>query len=910
MGDPRRDPNRILKEIEKEEARKGRGHLHIFFGYAAGVGKTYAMLKAAHTTVKNGYDTVVGYVEPHTRPETTALLEGLEVLPTKTCVERSITVQEFDLDAALERKPQLILVDELAHTNAPGCRHEKRYQDVEELLAAGIDVYTTVNVQHIESLNDMVASITGVYVRERVPDKIFDDADQVSIVDIEPEELLERLKQGKIYREAQAQQATANFFTVENLTALREIALRRCADRVNLLSDEARAKSGSDYYTDEHILVCLSPSPSNAKIIRNASRMAKAFHGNFTALFVETSKYQSMSEEDKKHLRDNIHLAEQLGATVETTYGDDVAMQIAEFARLSGVSKIVVGRSSVRRRAFFKKRSMTEQLIAYAPNLDVYVIPDQAAESYRQRRQFEVQESGKQLVYDSLKTIALLIGATAIGFLFFDLGLGEANIIMTYILAVLITAVVTAGRGFSIISSIVSVLAFNFCFTEPRFTFYIYDQSYIVTFFIMLLTAIIASYLTVKIKKSAKQSASAAYRTKILLDTNSMLLKDKSKQEIVDTLANQLIKLLQRDVVFYLEENGTLSNAMPYSHDDGQVPKECYSEKERQVALWTFKNNKHAGATTATLNSSKCLYLAIRVNEKVYGVVGISMDERGLDAFENSILLSILGGGALALENEQAAIDREEAAKQAKDEKLSAHLLRAMSHDVRAPLTAISENADALIQNSEVMPEENKEMVYNEIHDDSSWLMNLIDNVVSVTQIEDGTMHMQITEENLDDILDEALKHTIRQSKEHNISVVHAKERLDVKVDARLVKQATINIVDNAIKYTAAGSEIVVRSFRRGNNAVVTISDNGPGIPDDAKPHIFDMFYTGSKVVEAKRSLGLGLPLSKYIIDALGGAVSVEDNHPNGTVLIFSLPLAAQKYIEQAPHPAKYAQSA
>lgn len=327
MGEIRSNPDELLRAIKNEDSYHKRGHLKIFFGYAAGVGKTYAMLKAAHAAKRRGIDVVVGYVEPHPRPRTAALLKGLEILPNKQIPYHNIVLKEFDLDAVIKRKPQLVIVDELAHTNAEGCRHEKRYQDVEELLKAGIDVYTTVNVQHIESLNDMVASITGITVRERIPDRVFDNADQVELVDIEPEDLIERLHAGQIYLDTQAQKALTNFFSIENLTALREISLRRCADRVNKLTESARIKSNSDYFTDEHILVCLSSSPTNAKIIRTASRMANAFKGTFTALFVETSDFPNMSEEDKKRLRDNIHLAEQLGATIETVYGDDVAFK-------------------------------------------------------------------------------------------------------------------------------------------------------------------------------------------------------------------------------------------------------------------------------------------------------------------------------------------------------------------------------------------------------------------------------------------------------------------------------------------------------------------------------------------------------------------------------------------------------
>ena len=349
---PRQDPDQLLRAIRNDTATKESGKLKIFFGYAAGVGKTYAMLQAAHQAKERGIDVVAGYIEPHARPQTAALLDGLEQLPVKQVAYEGMMLREFDIDAALKRKPQLILVDEYAHTNAEGSRHTKRYQDVQELLSAGIDVYTTVNVQHIESLNDTVASITGILVQERIPDSTFDQADQVELVDIEPAELLERLASGNVYREDQAQRATVNFFTLENLTALREIALRRCADRVNLLTERARVQSRGDYHTDERILACLSSSPSNAKIIRTAARMARAFRGTFTALYVETPDTATMNDEDKKRLQYNKRLAQQLGATIETSYGDDVPYQIAEFARLSGTSKIVIGRSTIARKRF------------------------------------------------------------------------------------------------------------------------------------------------------------------------------------------------------------------------------------------------------------------------------------------------------------------------------------------------------------------------------------------------------------------------------------------------------------------------------------------------------------------------------------------------------------------------------
>lgn len=387
-SDTRANPDLLLKAIEQDaspdEVRNGRGHLKIFFGYAAGVGKTYAMLQAAHAAKQRGVDVVAGYIEPHERPATARLARGIECVPHELVEHNGITLAEFDLDAAIMRAPQLILVDELAHTNAPGNRHEKRYQDVEELLRAGIDVYTTVNVQHIESLNDIVASITGIVVSERIPDRVFDDADQVELVDIEPEDLLERLRAGLVYHPDQADRAQRNFFTIENLTALREIALRRCADRTGRLTDAARVLGNRDYYTSERILVCISPAPTNPRIVRAAARMSKAFRSELVALFVESPRTQAMGEEERSRLATNIALAKQLGAHMETVYGNDIAFQISEFARLSGISKIVMGRTGEHggvRQALFGRKSLVEQLIAFAPNLDIYIIPDQETPS-------------------------------------------------------------------------------------------------------------------------------------------------------------------------------------------------------------------------------------------------------------------------------------------------------------------------------------------------------------------------------------------------------------------------------------------------------------------------------------------------------------------------------------------------
>lgn len=888
----RQSPDELLQVINEEADKKNKGHLKIFFGYAAGVGKTYAMLQAAHMAKKQGVDVVAGYIEPHARPQTIALLKGLEQIPNQLITYNGIKLKEFDLDAAIKRHPQIILVDELAHTNAVGCRHTKRYQDIKELLKAGIDVYTTVNVQHIESLNDIVASITGVRVRERIPDSVFDDATQVELVDIEPQELLERLDNGQIYKQVRVKKALNHFFTVENLTALREIALRRCADRVNILSESVRTKSGGQYHTDEHILVGLSSAPSNAKIIRTAARMAKAFKGTFTATYVETPELSKMTEENKKRLQENIRLAQQLGANIEIIYGEDIPLQIAEFSRLSGVSKVVIGRSAATKKFFFSRLTLTEKLIEHAPNLDIYIIPDQTVgKSYpyikTTHQRVKLPKINKKEIGISFGNLAL---ATCLGFLFEILGFSESNIIIVYILGVLFTAVLTSWRGYSMIASLVSVLIFNFLFTHPKFTFFAYEKEYPVTFLIMFIAAFLTSSLTMKLKNHAKQSARIAYRTKILFDTNHLLERVKNKEEIIEATASQLIKLLNRDLVIYLSKDEDLLAPRVFYVKEDLAQEDYITENEKAVATWVLRNNKRAGATTDTLSSAICLYLSIRINETVYGVIGIMVKEKALDAFEQSVLLSILGECALALENEKNRKEREEAAVLAQKEQLRANLLRSISHDLRTPLTSISGNASNLISNGSQFDAETKMQLYTDIYDDAMWLINLVENLLSVTRIEEEKMNLRISPELIDEVISEALHHVNRLSKQHVIRVHPSEEMLLTKMDARLIVQVIINIVDNAIKYTPAGSKIDITSERKGEDIWVSIADNGEGIANDVKLHIFDMFYTGAqKVADSRRSLGLGLSLCKSIIHAHGGIINVSDHVPQGAVFTFTL---------------------
>ena len=947
--DMRANPDELLRAAERERRAGQRGHLKIFFGYAAGVGKTYAMLEAAHAARERGVDVVVGYVEPHARPATLELLEGLETIEplrieksvpeddesteydengveyegeSVECGEESrrydresaeydtlcgqfrvrprrrssVTCLEFDLDAALERAPELVIVDELAHTCAPGSRHRKRYQDVRELLQAGINVYTTVNVQHIESLCDLVASITGIIVRERIPDRVFDEADQVELVDIEPADLMERLKAGQVYAPAQAARALDNFFSEENLTALREIALRRCADRVNLFSEEARAKSNRDYHTGESVLVCVSPSATNPTIVRTASRMAQAFHAELCALYVRNPDAEDLSEDDERRLHANLDLAESLGAHVVTVTGDDVAYQIAEYARISGASKLVMGRNTAAR-STFGRPTIADRLIALAPNLDIYIIPDRSpmrARMARGRRRTGrlARLFVRPRVSDVIWTVALLAGATALGYLFTTLGFATEDVTSVYVLATLICSVVTSSRVCALSIAALSVLTYNFCFVEPLHTL-AFRPSAGPTFVIMFATAVLSSMLASLVSDQARQSALTAYRTKVLFDTSQLLAQVDEPSDVYGIVADQLVRLLGRDVVLYPETEAHRLGA-PSLTTSGAAPADerALSESEAAVAAWVFKNNRRAGATTTTLPDSHCLYLAIRAREHVFGVVGIVIGDEPLDAFENSTTLSILGEGALALESKLADRERREAEVLAKNEQLKASLLRAVGHDLRTPLTAISGAADLLITDGERLDAPRRTELLRDIDENSLWLINIVENLLAVTRVEDGSLSLNLAPELLDEAVGEAVSHLGHTNSGHRIKVESADEVLMAKMDVRLIVQVVVNLVDNAIKYAPADTPISVSTRRADSSIVCEVADLGPGVADAEKDHVFETFYTVSDVapVDGRRSLGLGLALCRSIVEAHGGRVWVRDNVPRGAIFGFSLP--------------------
>ena len=635
----------------------------------------------------------------------------------------------------------------------------------------------------------------------------------------------------------------------------------------------------------EHILVGLSSSPSNGKIIRTAARMAEAFGCPLTAIFVETPSFRKGSEENKARFREHCNLAESLGADIEIVYGDDPAYQMAEFARLSEISKIVVGRSNAIQRRFFRKPALTDQLLSYAPEIEIHIIPDKSSEKYYETRQFYPADIFKNI----LKSLIIFLGATMLALLFHRMGFTDANIIMVYILGVLLTSVATSHQVYSLMSSVASVLIFNYLFTMPRFSFAAYETGYPVTFVVMFLTALITGNFAIRYKEQASQSAKTAYRTKILFDTEQMLSKAKGKEELITAIGSQIVRLLHRNIVIFDGEN-TGMNPVLFPADD-QTLQAYDPEKEKEVVSWVFVNNHRAGAGTEHYPWSRYEYFSMRVNDRIYGVVGIEVGDRPLETAEHSVLLSIIGEGSMAMESEKNAREKEEAALWAEREQFRANLLRMISHDLRTPLTSISGHASNLISNGSYFDEETKQQIYRDIYADSMWLINLVENLLSSTKIEEGQIHIRKSTELLSDIVDEAVEHCRGSAGSHEIRVHDCEEMLFVKSDTKLIIQVLVNLINNAIKYTPENTPIDIAMTSQGAMAQVTVTDYGPGIPDEDKANIFDKFYCGSNpIADSRRSLGLGLYLCKAIIDAHDGCIVVEDNVPVGTVFRFQLP--------------------
>ncbi len=644
----------------------------------------------------------------------------------------------------------------------------------------------------------------------------------------------------------------------------------------------------------DHILVCLSSSPSNERIVRIAGRMAQAFCGSFTALYVQTPGDAAMNTEDTSRLQANMHLAKQLGAEIVTTHGEDVPTQIAEYARLSGVTKIVIGQSGIQCRHFFSKPILTERLIALITAADIHIIPD--AEDYRNSRRkpsipiYPAFPATREL----LLTAGILAAATIVGWFFLQLGFANANIIMVYLLGVLLTSAFTSGYTCGVLSAFLSVILFNYFLTEPRLSLAAYGSKYPITLVVMFTAALLTSTLAAKLKAHAQLSARDAYRAKLLFDMNRQLQKAETPEEVYQMTATQIQKLMQRDVLICPAQGDTLLDGIVYPVDGSSPHSISEDEQEPDVIHWVWQNRRRAGATTETFPKAKRLYFAICTWQQVYGVIGILIEKQTQpDAFTSSILFSILGECALTLESLRNADEKEKAAVLAKNEQLRANLLRSISHDLRTPLTSISGNADTLLHCYDVLDDQTRKQIFSDIYDDAQWLIGLVENLLSITKIANGNVKLHLSDQVVDDIISEALRHIDRRSAEHHITMNCGEIPLLVRVDAGLIMQVLINLVNNAIKYTPAGSTIQITAIQRGNVAEICVSDNGTGIPNELKERVFEMFFTGSNPTsDSRRSLGLGLSLCQVIVHAHHGKMTLKDNLPHGCIFSFTVALS------------------
>ena len=888
----RPDPDLLLKSIKAEENSK-QGKLKIFLGYSAGVGKTYAMLDDAKGQLKSGIDVVVGYVEPHTRPDTLQLLDGLPSIPPLSLQYKNIQLNEFDLEAALKRKPAVILVDELAHTNAVGVRNKKRYQDIEELLNAGIDVYTTVNVQHIESLNDVVENITKIPVKETIPDYIFDHAELVKLIDIAPEELLRRFEEGKIYRPERALTAMQNFFTKENLRLLREIALRKVAERIS--HDNLNEYSQTEKTINQRFLVCIGPSPTSAKCIRWTARTAEAFHAPWTVLSVEIQGSQSYNEEQQKNIRSNLDLAARLGAQIVTLNGYDIATSVTEYAKLSGITNIVIGKS--RRKKTFKslfEKDLEDQLISQLSNTEIYIIPDNGSnQKYKKPKQFRWRKNIYFSWGDTVKSILSLTAATLVSLFLRSLNIDVQNIIMVYILSVLIISRFTAGYAYGAISSILSVLIFNFLFIEPFYTFTAIQTGYPVTFAIMLIVALLTSALMVRIKTQARLAAERERRTEILYEINKKLLVTRGLTNITELTNEYITTLFKRSVIFYPDDplNGNAGVIKKAPEDNN--PSYLQSPDEQAVAHWVFVNRKRAGAGTDTLMGAKAFYMPILSQGKVLGVLGISCTDKNKLHHDNRAFLRMISSlVAMALERQRLSDEQRQIMVESEKESMRSNLLRAISHDLRTPLTAISGASSAILENKSTMDEQTHDKLISNIKEDSQWLIRMVENLLSVTRISEASMDLAKTPEAVEEIVSESVSRVRNKFSGSNITVKVPDELLLVPMDATLIEQVIINLLENALKHSAQGSLIELTVKKTGGCAIFEVSDNGEGISPQELPYLFDGYSSGkNKSSDSSRGMGIGLSICRSIIKAHNGRIEAKNKIDGGAVFRFVLPV-------------------
>jgi two-component system sensor histidine kinase KdpD len=876
----RPDPDELLERIQEREARARRGRLKIVFGAAPGVGKTYAMLEAAQARKREGVDVVVGWVETHGRKETEALLEGLELLPPRLLSYRGKELREFDLDAALERHPPLILVDELAHTNAPGSRHAKRWRDVQELLAAGIDVITTLNVQHIESLNDVVAQITGVTVSERVPDSVFEGADEVEIVDLPADDLIQRLREGKVYFPGLAEQALGHFFRPGNLIALRELALRKTADRVDVQMQDYRKEHrvGGIWPAAERVMVCLGPSPYGQHLVRSARLLASRLKAEWIALYVETPAHRHLAPSDREQLERTLRLAEQLGGQVVSLSGPNAAEEILAFARARNVTKIVLGKPPRSLWPRIWRPSFVEELIRSSGGIDVHIIGGSPEERLARIRRTRGSPSRLR---PYLWAMAVVTACALVSALFRPLA-EPVNLAMIYLLGVALVAALF-GAGPSVLASVVSVAIFDFFFVPPYLTFAVSDYQYGITFLVMLVVALLISNLTARVRSQAQRARAAHQRTQALFDLSQDLARAADPQAVAETAVRHLHEHYgAQSAVFLPVPEGGLALA-------AEVEASFASRKEEtSVARWAYEHRQPAGVDTDTLPGSDALYLPLEASTGVVGVVGVRLrvDPSGAASEQRHLLEALVNQVALALERAVLAQRARQARMEAESERLRSTMLSAVSHDFRTPLASIMGASSAILTGS-LSPAETGELARS-IFDESKRLGGYVTNLLEMTRLESGAVSPTLEWQPLEEVVGAVLNRLKEGLRDRPLTVSLPADLPLVKIDAPLMEMVFYNLLDNVLKHTPPGTPVAVSGRAEGDAVVVEVADRGAGLPEEELSRIFDRFYRSQTLAGGS---GLGLAICRAVVRAHGGTIVAAARPGGGTVFTFTIPL-------------------
>jgi two-component system, OmpR family, sensor histidine kinase KdpD len=873
-------PDEVLARIKADESRRRQGKLKIFLGYAAGVGKTYAMLEAARE-IRGERSIVAAVVETHGRQETEALLKGFEVISRLDYVHRGVRISEMDLDAVLKRHPDVALVDELAHTNASDARHPKRYQDVEELLDCGIDVYTTLNIQHIESLRNTVAQATGVWVRETVPDRLIDRADEIEVIDLPPDELLKRLAEGKIYVPEQAALATEQFFRKGNLLALRELALRVAAERVDKQAQEYKEARGATRAAAEHVMLCLGAGFVSDHLVRNARRLAAQLDADWVAVFVETPGSLRLLPAQREKLDHALQLVGKLGGRVETIQSDDVAPAVAEYARLHQITKIVVGSPQSRRGARLFSQSTVNRIVRQAGDTGVYIVGGPSE---------PVQRAGGLAGYTVggargyLFGLLLVAGATLIG-LALRSSLEPTNIVMLYLLAVVTTASLW-GLGPSVMVSIASVLAFDYFLVVPYHTFRIKDTQYFFTFLGLLIVGLLLSYATARLRWQTQAVRRREQDISRLYSLSRRLAVTGGRNEIIKVVLHSISETFGYDSALLLPGGGLNGRLKDYSAGK-DFP---LGENEMAAGSWTFEHAKTSGSGTDTLPSVQARFIPLVTSRATVGVLALKMGESASLVREQQRLLEAFADlAALAVERIQLSEDARRVEVLKESERLQTALLNSISHDLRTPLVSVIGTLSSLQEEGGAVDEKTKNDLIKVAREEADRLNHLISNLLDESRLEAGAVTLSRQPLEIRDLVAGALEQLGSRASSRPVNFDIPEEIPFITVDFGLIVQALANVLDNAIKYSPDGSPVEVKARGQNGDVVIEIADHGIGIPERDLQKIFDKFYRIKRPDNVPGS-GLGLAISKGIIEAHGGSIKAMRGPNGGTTIQIILP--------------------